>query len=269
MKVALLYFTGTGCTGKFATEIKKGFDQLGFSVDLLRIKQGVKVNPSNYEIVGVGAPAYSFRAPRLVTNFLRRANFENKPYFVFCTSGGMPGNTLWNLYKAISKTSKNCLGYTDASGITNLRSWMPSISESKPYLGGLSNYDLSYTSEFAREIIKRLDIKQKDKSKQSRNWIPPFIFGTIVWSLLFTWRWQMLLTVGIKRVDKSKCTSCQLCATKICPSSAISMNKNNRPRFNEFLCVGCNGCVNLCPEDAIWTYQTRNHHQYTLYEEYL
>ena len=269
MKILLLYFTGTGCTGKFAAELKKGFEQLKGTVDLIRIKRGLQVDLSEYNLVGIGAPAYSFRAPRIATKFIRKLDFQNKPIFVFCTSGGMPGNTLWNLYRAANRTSNICLGYIDASGVTNLRSWMAPISEAKSNLRGLSSYDLSTIFRFTQEIVKRLKLQKTESKKQNKNWIPAHSFGTSIWSLFFTWRWQMLFTVGIKRVDKSKCTSCQLCATKICPSGSISMKKNETPRFNEFLCVGCNGCVNLCPEDAIWTLQTRNHQQYNLYENFL
>ena len=77
----------------------------------------------------------------------------------------------------------------------------------------------------------------------------------------------MLCTVGIKRADKKKCTSCGLCATKICPSNSIRLNKKNQPKFAEIYCTGCNGCVNLCPADAIWTYQTKNRMAYNLYKE--
>jgi Fe-S-cluster-containing hydrogenase component 2 len=79
----------------------------------------------------------------------------------------------------------------------------------------------------------------------------------------------MALTTGFKRVDKEKCTKCKLCAENICPSGAISMGDNNFPKIREIKCVGCQGCVNLCPEDAIWSYSTRNHVQYDYYKEYI
>jgi Fe-S-cluster-containing hydrogenase component 2 len=78
-----------------------------------------------------------------------------------------------------------------------------------------------------------------------------------------------MFTVGFKRVDKQKCTKCKLCVTTICPSGAIKLTKENWPKFIEIYCVGCNGCVNLCPTDAIWTYQTRNKKQYNLYKEFI
>ncbi len=269
MKAALLYFTGTGVTAKYASELGKQFENLHVSVDLLRIKRGKKIDFSIYDIIGIGAPAYSIRAPRMVTRFLRKAKLEKKPLFVFCTSGGMPGNTLWNLFKATKRTGGICLGYTSAIGSTNLRSWMPPKNELKSNLSGLNNYDLSNAQKFAKTIITRFENLSSNLMQQNKNWIPSYSIGIVFWSLFFTWSWQMLFTVGIKRVDKSKCNHCRLCASKICSSGAISMNKNNTPSFNELLCVGCNGCVNLCPQDAIWTFQTRNHQQYDLYETYL
>ena len=48
----------------------------------------------------------------------------------------------------------------------------------------------------------------------------------------------MAATVGIKRINKEKCTKCNLCATKICPSGAITINNNQYPKINE--CIGIN-----------------------------
>ena len=39
------------------------------------------------------------------------------------------------------------------------------------------------------------------------------------------------------------------------------------PKFNEFRCLGCNGCLNLCPSDAIWAHSSKKHHQYDQYKE--
>lgn len=270
MKFALLYFSGTGVTAKFATEIATGLQELNHTVDLVRLKRSVNIDLSSYDIIGIGSPAYSFRIPWLVSKILHKIDFNKKPFFVFCTSGGMSGNALWNLYRVVCRSTGPCLGSVQGAGITNLRSWMPRVNEEKPILWGLSEAYCNNARKFGSLVIGRLKEWQINPTiKQENQWKPRFSLQVIVWSLLFTWRWQMAATVGIKRINKVKCIKCGLCATKICSSGAITMDKDQFPKINEWKCVGCNGCVNLCPEDAIWSYLTRKHIQYNLYKEFI
>ena len=268
MKVIILYFSGTGVTAKFATEIAKSFQMQNCVVDLVRIKSGLRVDLKNYDIIGVGAPTYSFRAPRLATRILRYLNFQKKPYFLFCTSGGMPGNTLWNLYKSVKRTGSICLGSISEIGITNLRSWMPKLSNPKPQFWGLNHRDCEQAQQFVKIIMNRLEKSNNLNSfSEIKKWTPKFQIIISIWSIFFTWRWETALTVGLKYVDKSKCTLCGICATIICPSGAITLSNSKIPKFNEWKCVGCNGCVNLCPVSAIWSIRTKNHHPYDFYNK--
>ncbi|NHJ49380.1 MAG: hypothetical protein FK733_16440 [Asgard group archaeon] len=269
MKVAILYFSGTGVTAKFARDFAEGFIEKDHTVDFFRLKKGTDVELSSYDLIGLGSPAYSFRIPRLTSKIIRKINFHNKPIFFFCTSGGMPGNAMWDLYRASKKTAGVCLGRSEGIGITNLRSWMPKKKEENVKLHGLERNFVEHAKKYPNEILKRLESWKTMKTKKVKKWIPYFNFQTLIWTWLFTWRWQMAATVGIKRVDKEKCNNCKLCATKICPSGAIKLTQDDFPKFNEFKCIGCNGCVNLCPEDAIWTLQTRKRVQYNLYADYI
>ena len=274
LKIALLYFSGTGITAKFAMEIAKSFQMNDAIVDLIRLKVGLTVNLTQYDLIGVGSPTYSFRAPRLTTQILCQLNFKKRPFFLFCTSGGMPGNTLWNLYKSVEQTGGCCLGFLSGVGITNVRSWMPKISGQKPNFYGLNPMDCERALQFGKIIFDRLNevthaCTLDYENSKCKQWIPPYTIINSIWALLFTWRWQMALTVGLKHVDKSKCTMCGLCATKICPSGAITLSSLNLPTFNEWKCVGCNGCVNLCPETAIWSIRSRNHYPYDLYNRFI
>ncbi|QEE14520.1 EFR1 family ferrodoxin [Promethearchaeum syntrophicum] len=268
MKVALLFFSGTGITANFATEIAKGFQYHKNVVDLIRIKSDLQVDLTKYDIVGIGSQTYSFRAPRLVTRILHHQDFQKKPFFLFCTSGGMPGNTLWNLYKSVKRTGGYCLGFIDGIGITNIRSWMPKLSSPKPKFWGLNHGDCEQAQQFGNLILDRLEkIKNLSSFSKNKKWIPNFQIVTSIWSIFFTWRWEMALTVGLKHVDKSKCKMCGLCATTICPSGAITLTVSKIPKFNEWKCVGCNGCVNLCPTTAIWSIRSKNHHPYDHYNK--
>ncbi|HUT80321.1 MAG TPA: EFR1 family ferrodoxin [Candidatus Bathyarchaeia archaeon] len=269
MKIGILFFTGTGVTAKFAYDIAEGIEEEGHEVELIRLKKEIIFDASKYDIIGIGSPSYSFRAPRLTTKLIQNIDFKQKPFFVFCTSGGMSGNTLWNLYFSTKKKAGICLGFNQGFGTTNLRSWMPNKGSSEK-LWGLNDYDYTHAKRLGKEILRNYKLWSLDNGlKEKKNWKPRPSFLTIIWSLLFTWRWMMAATVGRKHVDKEKCTKCQKCATKICPSGAITLSDEKYPIFNEKRCIGCNACVNLCPDDAIWSRRTKHHKQYNLYKEYV
>jgi Pyruvate/2-oxoacid:ferredoxin oxidoreductase delta subunit len=270
MKIALLYFSGTGVTAKYASDIASGFIKANHTVDLLRIKRGAKFNLTPYDLYGVGAPAYSYRAPRIVTRFLRKLDFHKRPFFVFSTSGAVPGNTLWNLYKAVYRKAGVFLGAIEGYGTTNIRSWMPKKTDTNQRLTGLTKHDCEMAITFADTVLDRLTRWKESLDKvEMKSLIPNSNLLFYIWGGFLTWRFMMASYIGIKFVDKEKCTSCKLCANKICPSKAITLNKRDMPRINEFLCVGCSGCLNLCPEDAIWTFRSRDHVQYDLYKDYI
>ncbi|MBN1329719.1 MAG: EFR1 family ferrodoxin [Candidatus Heimdallarchaeota archaeon] len=270
MKCAFIYFSGTGITPKFATEIAKGISQCEESTfDFIRIKKGKIINLAKYDLIGIGAPSYSLRAPRLTTKILRKMNFQKKPFFVFATYNTMVGNTLWNIYRAVRYTTGHCLGYIKGSITINIRAWKAKKNSSKK-MKEISGEVKNQANEFGKLIVERFNlIKINPLEKQIREWIPPVKILLVIWAAIFTWRWEMLLTVGFKRVDKNKCTKCGLCASQICPSNAIKLTEDKTPIFKEFYCVGCNGCVNLCPTDAIWTYQTKNKQAYDIYKNYI
>jgi carbamoyltransferase len=54
---------------------------------------------------------------------------------------------------------------------------------------------------------------------------------------------------GYVTLFKDRCNACGICE-KVCPSSAISMNKKY-PVFRENACIGCYCCVEFCEGDAL------------------
>ncbi|MEA2071217.1 MAG: EFR1 family ferrodoxin [Asgard group archaeon] len=270
MNCAFVYFSGTGITPKFASEIAKGINkQIPSNFDFIRVKKGKTIDIAKYDLIGIGAPAYSLRAPRFMTKFMKKMNFKDKPFFVFATYNTMPGNTLWNLYTAAKKTAGQCLGYIQGSITVNIRAWNPKKTSGKS-LEKMTETVSQQAKTFGKIITERYQRRQKSgKDKQQKNWKPPKKPLLQLWAAFFTWDWQMRATVGKKHVDKEKCTQCKLCTTKICPTNAIQLSEENYPQFFEKNCVGCNGCVNLCPEDAIWTEQTKKRLPYNYYKDYI
>jgi len=272
MKCAIIYFSSTGITPKFAKEIAKGINcKNDWQFTYLRVKKGIKIDLTGFDLVGIGAPCYSFRAPRLMTRILQKINFRKIPFFVFATYNTMAGNTLWNLYKAARKTAGMCLGYIQGSITVNIRAWNPKIgAKEKGNVKEMNDITKQKAKKFGEEIKKRFqEIKRKTITEQNKTWIPRRKIRVSIWCWFLTWDWQMMLTVGFKRIDKERCTKCNLCIAKICPSKAIIIGEEDYPKFLERNCVGCNGCVNLCPEDAIYSRKTKKKLPYNLYKDYI
>jgi ferredoxin len=51
------------------------------------------------------------------------------------------------------------------------------------------------------------------------------------------------------KVDKDKCTGCELCVDE-CPSEAINM-VDGKAQVDADTCVDCGVCVDACPAEAI------------------
>ncbi len=260
MKIAILYFSGTGATANLADILRKHLKELSHNVDLIRIKHNTEFHLEEYDFFGIGTPVYSYRAPRITTTILKNLEFRKKPFFVFSSIGGQKGNTHWNLYKAVKNTAGPCLGEFTVAIITNIRSWMPNKRRILPKYE-ITAYDENRAKEFVHEVLNNLEYEVEKIPKRN-------LFLSVFTSLL-SWRWEMGLTAGIKQVDKGKCTKCGLCVNEICPSGAITWDADGYPKIRERTCVGCNGCVNLCPVDAIWAYKSRNHHQYNAFRKYI
>lgn len=267
MKIGIVYLTGTGSTSIFASEIALGFRELSHTVVLGRFEKITQDQWIDCDLIGFGTPTYSYQTPRLFLRFLRKLPIINKPYFLFCTCGGQPGNTLWSMYKILQKKHGIYLGGIIGRGPNNIRAWRPKLTQSPPFNDGLNDSDIAKARDFSTLMLKQFD---EIITKHTRS--PNKEFPNLLCSLLtpfISQRWEMAMVEGIKQVDVSKCTACGLCAKKICPSGAITLDDQNHPLFNQNICIGCSGCVNLCPTLAIWTKAGISKHPYTTYSKYV
>ena len=72
MKAALtVYWSKTGNTEKVALAIKDGLRESGFKVDIKRPDDEGVVDFSDYDLVCLGSPSYSFHPPKPMDDFLK------------------------------------------------------------------------------------------------------------------------------------------------------------------------------------------------------
>ena len=147
-----------------------------------------------------------------------------------------------------------------ASGTLNLRAWRKSNWKSSS-TDGLMDYYIHESIAFGESIVSK--ITKNDIEKPSRS------FVLSIFTAFLTYGWQLGMAEGWKKIDKGKCTKCGLCAEKICVSSAIKWKIGEFPKINHLKCVGCSGCVNICPQGAIYTGWNKNKQPYTTYSDYI
>jgi len=269
MNIGIFYFSGTGTTAKLASEILKSFKHRGYKGKLIRLTAKLldpklKLDISEFNILGFGAPVYSMSAPRLAIKIIKSLYSQisdETAFFIFTTAHGFwgVGNTYWDLYKYPARQTHRYLGNIKAYGTNNIRWWRPKFNEKKPQYDGLRVSDLVKVESFVERIGD--NYKNHHYQKEHRN-----IFWSI-WSVFLTTRWEMWMFLGKKYVNRDRCNKCGACAEEICPSGAIILDGQRYPVFDESKCVACNGCVNLCPQIAINTTLTKKRYPYTTYKE--
>ena len=95
MKKALIaYFSQGGTTRTVSEQILKGLNDKHIQVDLYDIAEGSLFDINSYDMIGIGSPAYIFRPPFSVIEFIKSLpDLNGLPFFAFVMYGTKPGKT--------------------------------------------------------------------------------------------------------------------------------------------------------------------------------
>lgn len=95
MDVVLICFSQTGNTRKVATAMAGAFWEVGRSARTISLKEATPEDATKGDLLGVGTPCFSSRAPTPIKEFLRALPpLDDQRAFVFATSGGVPGGSI-------------------------------------------------------------------------------------------------------------------------------------------------------------------------------
>ena len=128
MNIGMYYFSGTGLTAHFAEWIASALEKAGHTPSLFRYKEGMELpDPASFDCIGIGAPTYSFYAPRRFLSYLKKIPAGNgKPFFLFHSCHSKQGLTAWGMHRVLKKRGYVSLGESlEMSGINNIRAWRP------------------------------------------------------------------------------------------------------------------------------------------------
>lgn len=298
IKILVVWYSETGNTwlcANRAQEKLKNFNESKINVSFKSVHDAINDNDDNLQEIDIlllAFPVFNFCPPVPILNYILKLKErmkqrrelglleENKLFkkgvYAIITMGGAAANTAWILSKKLSEISAKLVDHlllTCEDSYIPLRKWFSLFAKK-----GLPNdHTLTLVDKFIEQKV--LSRVQFNKIKPARIFFNPF--NLFHWISRFSTPNAPKKLLGKKRWDYTKCSACSLCI-KACPSAAITegdhyfsdVNKDKYLSYKDELCIGCCGCLNLCPVHA-WScsffpskYYYRPSH-YSIFTKYL
>jgi ferredoxin len=251
MKLAILYFSGTGNTDYVAHYLAGKLAGLPVELDLRPMEQQPAAALDGYDLLAIGFPVYACDAPDFFQAYLEElAPGEGRGAFAFCTKGAMAGSAVRHNLKRLADR-----GYVPLAGTSVA---MPG-SDGLAFIGKDSrmarsavqkDYDhLKAADQLAERMAEVLSgLAAGQPVDRFENPLPSSTTGLLVdraWDYVYHLFGDYMRARF--RADE-RCTSCGLCE-RVCPSGNIDL-QGGHPRFAD-RCVLCMRCIHTCPEEAI------------------
>ncbi|MBD3230513.1 MAG: hypothetical protein GF329_20205 [Candidatus Lokiarchaeota archaeon] len=197
-----------------------------------------------YDLIGFGVPVYYFRPPYSVFLWLKNLpDLTGLKGFLFCTSGGNPSSTLYQMKNVLKhKNIKIIDGYDRWRGwdvhqmYKNFGGFLPSSK------GHPNEEELKEAKKFGENLIeKALDPEIKEK----KDFWKILNESGQMWTYGYIQEWFPELP---GEFHKDRCTKCGICV-ETCPMDKIELDPY--PKFSDIPCNRCYICELKCPENAI------------------
>ena len=235
MKIAIVYFSGTGNTEKVLKEFESFFKIQNNEVKMIKIESGEYI-PTDIDILIIGYPVHAFNAPKIVLDYFNNISFfkEDLPTYIVKTSG--EGLTLNN------GSSNKLTSILKNKGITIFNEYHYLM----PY-----NIIFRHSDKMAYKmwkiVLELIPLDAKEILDKKRIVIK-YSLGTKFVSNALRIEQPGAHIIGSGFEVNNNCIHCGLCE-KNCPTKNIII-KNNKVYFKE-KCIICMRCVFNCPKDAI------------------
>jgi flavodoxin/Pyruvate/2-oxoacid:ferredoxin oxidoreductase delta subunit len=240
----IAYFSQGGTTAKIAEAIATGLRKTGWDVDLARIDGKSPVDISRYDMLGIGSPAYYFRLPFLVSDYLRALpRLDGRPAFSFILHGTYAGDAGCDARRALEGKGARWAGSFRARGADRFLGYLKLGYLFSP---GHPNYEEIVRAEiFGREIAGQavggaVEPAERDRTTPALYRIEQFLTNRRLVRGLYS---------RLFRVDAKRCTACDICM-KLCPVGNLVPGEGGRPVWGRD-CLLCLTCEEKCPKEAI------------------
>jgi len=213
-------------------------------VDLCNMRNEQPPSLDGYDLLGIGYPAYYFRPPFNVMDFVNSLpNLDGLSAFVFVLHGTYLGDTGNAMRQALAQKGAEEMGYFHCHGADFFLGYLKEgylFSPDHP-----TAEELAQAEEFGRKVVGSMAgqeyIRPKDDSA-------PAIMYRLERFLVNRWLVRQVYS-RLFRVNREKCTACGLCM-KQCPTGNITEDKDGCPVWDRS-CLLCLNCEMKCPKDAI------------------
>ena len=245
----ILYFSGTGNSRYVAEKISKVTDDNVISINEILKSNNKGIIESEKPFVFV-CPTYAWRIPRVVSEFIREANFKGtrEVYFIL-TCGGETGEAVKYIKKLCIEKGFTLKGFASVIMPDNYIVMYDTADEEKAnkIIEGATE-KISYIAEYIKD---GKELEEED-TKLGGN-----LKSGLVNSLFYS---AFVKAKGFYSTDK--CTSCGKCV-KLCPLNNINI-VDGKPQWGRD-CTHCMACICGCPVQAIeYKNKTKGRNRYYL-----
>lgn len=245
--IPLYYFSASGNTKYCSQIVRRGFQDRGVSIELIRISTVRKFpfpdKNKSYPAIGLAFPIYEFMVPRIVLIWIHQLPIANQttPVFIIDTSGGLSCNSAEIAMNLLRKKNYEPIGVLEVPTPT-----------AEPFFG--NRY---YPIGWNREILDRCYYFGALVAKRLRNEDNRFVdlrLGRFRFRKLTDYIYRFILegqssSSFLIRFDPSKCNRCGACES-VCPMAAIDIQQIP-DLINLNRCMFCATCIRTCPHHAI------------------
>lgn len=243
-KCLMVYFSQGQTTARVAESIATGLRAAEYQVDLYNLRDGEVPGLDGYDLLGIGSPAYYYRPPFNVTEYVRGLpKLEGMPAFVFVLHGTMPGDAGNQIRETLTRKGSREVGYFHCFGADFYVGYLKKgylFSPDHPTPG-----ELARAETFGREVAGHVS-----GLPYARPQFDPAPGAVYRFERIAASRWLAeTLSSRLFLVDKKKCVACGTCVQG-CPTGTIGEDSEGRPVWGRD-CLLCMYCEMNCPEEAI------------------
>jgi flavodoxin/ferredoxin len=241
-KVLIATFSQSGSTLQIAEEISKGLQSLGCEVYYYTINGKELPETNDYDIIGIGTPAYIFRPPFIVSDFVNSLpDLRGKSFFVFTLHGTLPGDTGNYIRRKLRKKHARDVGYFLCHGPDYFIGYLKRgylFSPDAP-----SSFEMRAAQRFGKVVVRRFESSIDETEKYDPPVNPIYAIERFT-----TNRQNSKFLYKLFKVNE-RCNGCGICIN-VCPAHNIAADYNHRPVWHN-RCLLCANCELKCPLDAI------------------
>jgi flavodoxin/ferredoxin len=243
-KILIVYFSLGGTTAKVAEAIADGLRTAGQEAELCNIRNQHPPFLDGYDALGIGTPAYYFRPPFNVTDYVDSLpSLKGLPAFHFVLHGTCMGDAGNAVRRALAQKQAREVGYFHCPGTDLFLGYLKEgylFSPDQPDAGDLVRA-VAFGAQVADCMTGQPYVKPPaDPSSGLMYRLERFLVNRWLVRQVYS---QMFM------VDKKKCSACGLCR-KECPVCNITSAEEDYPVWGRD-CLLCLQCEMKCPQDAI------------------